>query len=462
MVPGLLTAAECEGLVARAEAAGFAAAGPHYPPGYRDNDRLVIDDGELAAWLWPRVAPFVPAAGGAPVALNPRFRLCRYRGGQSFCVHRDGPHVPSPTRRSLLTCQIYLNDGAEMTGGRTRFYDSPQDREAQVAVTPARGAAILFDHGLWHDGEPVIAGTKWVLRTDVMFDIAPRHSSGGHLGYVWAACALPGGGLATAGRDGTVRGHDLDGTALRTRWTREAHEGSALALACDRSGRLWSAGRDHTLRVSSPAGGAFERVHEGAAAVLSLTPHAAGVAASLADGTIVLAAGHETRVFRPHEAGWAWGVTATGDGRLVSVSEAGEVALLDPTTGALRVMNLGVALRCVAALDDRLVVGDAEGHLHWLQLSAQGLSRQRQTRAHDAAITTLAFLGDLAEPDLAGGLVTGGEDQRMRLWDTRGERRGESLHGDFVRSVVALPGGRVASGSYDGEVRVTRLADLVG
>jgi predicted 2-oxoglutarate/Fe(II)-dependent dioxygenase YbiX len=453
VVPGLLSPAECAGLVARAEAAGFAAAGPHYPPGYRDNDRLVLDDEELAAQLWPRVAPFVPHIGGAAVALNPRFRLCRYRNGQSFCIHRDGPYVPSATRRSRLTCQVYLNDGAGMTGGRTRFYGSPRDTEPQVAVTPAAGAAILFDHGLWHDGEPVTAGTKWVLRTDVLFDSEPHQATGGHLGYVWAVCALPGGGLATAGRDGTVRGHAIEGATLHPLWTREVHEGSALALACDRSGRLWSAGRDHTLRVSSP-GGPFAIVHQGDAAVLALTPHGEGVAASLADGTIVIAggssrvslAGGSTRVFRPH-AGWAWSVATLADGRLVSVGEGGEVVRLDPASGAVATLDLGVALRSVLAVGTHVVVGDAHGALHWLADAPEGLVKVRQVQVHEAAITAIAALN--------GGLATGSEDQRVIVQDAHGERRGAIAHKDFVRSVVALPGGRVASGSYDGEVRIS-------
>src|SRR4051794_34600316 len=31
------------------------------------------------------------------------------------------------------------------------------------------GSLILFDHGIWHAGETVTAGTKYIMRSDVLF-----------------------------------------------------------------------------------------------------------------------------------------------------------------------------------------------------------------------------------------------------------------------------------------------------
>lgn len=62
---------------------------------------------------------------------------------------------------------VYLNDSAE--GGETRF--------EHATVRPRAGLALVFDHYLPHEGAPVIAGQKYVLRSDVMYS-APRIRGG--------------------------------------------------------------------------------------------------------------------------------------------------------------------------------------------------------------------------------------------------------------------------------------------
>jgi len=134
MFPNVVKDAECEALIAAAERQGFEASGNRYPGGYRDNDRLVRDDAELAAWLWERLKGELPELDGQkPLRLNPRFRFCRYRDGQQFTVHRDGAWAPSPSERTRLTVQVYLNDASEFSGGATRF------TESGLSVAPKKG-----------------------------------------------------------------------------------------------------------------------------------------------------------------------------------------------------------------------------------------------------------------------------------------------------------------------------------
>ncbi len=45
-----------------------------------------------------------------------------------------------------------------------------------ASVTPETGLALLHRHGddcLLHEGRPVIAGTKYILRSDVIFGPMP-------------------------------------------------------------------------------------------------------------------------------------------------------------------------------------------------------------------------------------------------------------------------------------------------
>jgi predicted 2-oxoglutarate/Fe(II)-dependent dioxygenase YbiX len=103
-------------------------------------------------------------AASAPVGLNERLRFYRYEPGQRFRWHRDGSYARDRDERSLLTVLLYLND--DFSGGATEF-------EAGPRVTPEAGCALVFAHGLRHQGAPVIRGRKYVLRTDVMYRALP-------------------------------------------------------------------------------------------------------------------------------------------------------------------------------------------------------------------------------------------------------------------------------------------------
>ncbi|HMY59864.1 MAG TPA: 2OG-Fe(II) oxygenase, partial [Pseudomonadota bacterium] len=215
----------CHRLIAEAESRGIAVTGADYPPSYRDNDRLVFDDPKLADWLFDILGTELPREladdGGtfSLVGLNPRFRVCRYEDGQSFRIHQDGAHTVCDDVASRLTCQIYLNSADEFSGGATRFY-AASSFALLGRVSPVRGTAIVFDHRLWHDGEAVPNGRKYVLRTDVLYRYTPHRREStqdldradsdcivlrGHHGYVWSVLALGPGRLASSSRDRTIR-----------------------------------------------------------------------------------------------------------------------------------------------------------------------------------------------------------------------------------------------------------------
>jgi len=162
-----LTHSECRELIAFADSRGYDAAtitafdGPRLDKETRNNDRVIVDDVELAARLWRQVGSFMPTMrlGRQVRGLNERFRFYRYTPGQKFAWHADASFVRANGETSLLTFMIYLNEGYR--GGATRF-DS-------LAVQGRQGHALVFEHGLIHEGEAVIEGVKYVLRSDVMY-----------------------------------------------------------------------------------------------------------------------------------------------------------------------------------------------------------------------------------------------------------------------------------------------------
>lgn len=170
-----VSAARCDELVAFAERSGFEGATVRTPLGdmrrenIRNNDRVILDDQSLADELWTLAVPHVPSPfqNCKAVGLNERFRFYRYDPGQLFDWHQDGYFERDNGERSQFTFMIYLNDGCE--GGGTSFHDERGALFEDFTVTPRKGTALFFYHPLVHRGDPIIAGRKYVLRSDMMF-----------------------------------------------------------------------------------------------------------------------------------------------------------------------------------------------------------------------------------------------------------------------------------------------------
>jgi predicted 2-oxoglutarate/Fe(II)-dependent dioxygenase YbiX len=443
----LVSRERCAQLIARFEGHSFASTAMHYPRGYRDNDRLTFDDATLASELFERCRAKLPSVlmhddlRFELRALNPRFRACRYRDGQAFCVHRDGAYVPSDARRSLLTLQLYLNDAHAFTGGHTRFFADQRAQSQWASLSPEAGSAIIFDHRAWHDGEAVTAGTKFVLRTDVLYErvsaaeplVAGRVLVGRHRGYVWRALPCADGTVVSAGRDGTVR-----------RWGAGQREdvqplelGSVTALAQTDDGRVWCGTRAGWLGVAGTT-----RWVEGSAAVLGLAAVGAQVAAVTAKGALALfdAAGVCRWSVKVHQ-GWAWCVARWGVA-LLTGGEDGRVARTDLRGSSCEVLRLSAPVRALAvAADGGFAVGDEAGVVHLYEADGRLVTRYQ---GHLGAVTSLAISS-------AGQLASGGEDGKVRCW--RGEvplvEHGTS---DFITSVAFSGTGALIFTGYEGAI----------
>ena len=175
-IPGFLAPEECRAMIERYEATGFEEATINGGGGMvmnkrvRNNDRLMVDDPEMAARFFERARPHVPAQIVEPYdgartwracGLNERFRIYRYHPGQRFRPHFDGAFARSEDEESALTFMIYLND--DFHGGETAFHDY------ETVVRPETGTALLFFHPILHEGREVTRGTKYALRSDVMY-----------------------------------------------------------------------------------------------------------------------------------------------------------------------------------------------------------------------------------------------------------------------------------------------------
>ncbi|KAK3250043.1 hypothetical protein CYMTET_40544 [Cymbomonas tetramitiformis] len=176
---GVLSQQECSSLVSRSESVGYEQALLNVGFGKqvldtdtRKSSRCIIDDVDLAQKLFERVREFLPSSwkGKDIQGLNERLRFLRYAPGDYFAPHFDGCYIrpqghPRALDQSILTIQFYLN--GDFSGGETNFFNRQDALTA--AVRPEPGKVLVFQHDILHEGALLSDGTKYVIRTDVMY-----------------------------------------------------------------------------------------------------------------------------------------------------------------------------------------------------------------------------------------------------------------------------------------------------
>ncbi len=183
VIRNALSQDECASMIAFADDAGFDDApimtgrGPIMNKGVRNNSRAIVDDPERADELWGTVSALFPEdlrslklfapdpADYSACGLNERFRFYRYEPGQRFKMHLDGTfrRKDGSGELSLFSVLYYLNGDFE--GGETVIVTN----KGVIRVEPEPGLVLMFQHQLLHEGAEVTTGTKYVMRTDVMF-----------------------------------------------------------------------------------------------------------------------------------------------------------------------------------------------------------------------------------------------------------------------------------------------------
>ena len=229
VIDDILTEEECNEFIRRAEAttaATWERATINIGNGQqalatdtRNCGRIILDDTLLADKLLTRLMPFLRTWGIDQIdnqlqvtglrgrgkqyrltRLNERLRFLKYEGGEYFRPHGDASYVtPDGAERSFYTIHLYLNGEGEqdleelrgekrrvarvgeevnrdvhgkLLGGATSFIARFEDEEneEQVRVFPRTGSVLVFQHmDLIHGGDPVFRGTKYTMRTDIMY-----------------------------------------------------------------------------------------------------------------------------------------------------------------------------------------------------------------------------------------------------------------------------------------------------
>jgi hypothetical protein len=181
LVNNILTSSECINLIHDHNSSIIPVSGS-----YSNRLRHIFTDDSLSKLLWARLKPFYETTTitddeghkWTAHSLNPVFRFCRYEDGDGFGPHVDGRRLISLDLQSFMTVNIYLNTVPDLAGGATRVLSSPSSPmwdesdkfEVLGAIRPVEGMAAVFRDSLFHDGEILKEGEKFLLRTDVVFE----------------------------------------------------------------------------------------------------------------------------------------------------------------------------------------------------------------------------------------------------------------------------------------------------
>jgi len=169
----IFTKDEALELIHSAEKIGFGST--NFENTYRGNLRLITFDNHLAAKMWDRIKHVFPERldiGNNDyyrVGLNECMRWSKYPHGTYFTKHVDGNYYnKNEGILSMYTLNIYLND--DFKKGRTNFY-LPHNNI--IHIVPETGLALIFrqppGREYLHEGEKVLDGYKYILRTDVIY-----------------------------------------------------------------------------------------------------------------------------------------------------------------------------------------------------------------------------------------------------------------------------------------------------
>lgn len=137
---------------------------------HRKYHRVQFRDQELADRLFEKVKGYLPKKiKKISDGLNDHIRLSMYDPGQFFGIHKDGINFDrdNKQRMSYATLNIFLNNDFE--GGETTFYEKDK-RTKKFVCKPKAGRGAFFYSQQFHEGNKIISGNKFLLRTDFMIN----------------------------------------------------------------------------------------------------------------------------------------------------------------------------------------------------------------------------------------------------------------------------------------------------
>jgi hypothetical protein len=117
--------------------------------------------------------------------ISPVLRFIKYEKSGVLIPHYDSPFIYNKNYRTLKSVVIYLTE-PKNDEGATRFINDinfnvplskrnledktevAKNEDVILRVSPDLGSALVFNHRILHDSEPVITG-KCIIRADIIY-----------------------------------------------------------------------------------------------------------------------------------------------------------------------------------------------------------------------------------------------------------------------------------------------------
>lgn len=468
VIPSLFSKTECEQFLNADIKNSFQKAISNYPTYYRNNDRFVMDNDDLANQLFEKVKPYLPETIEVNSAiqaengvwylkeLNSRLRFCKYSANQYFHRHLDGIHYRNDTTQSKLTFMIYLNSATEFKGGRTLFFKTKETTEIWASYIPKQGDLIVFDHNVWHEGEVLTQGEKFVLRSDILYSKKETEISkepfAGHLGYIWSLLKIDDNTILSGGRDKEIKAWTVSGELKQSL---QGHQNSILCIEKLSNDIFISGSRDQQIIVWQDYK-ILNKIKIHSAIVLSLCRLDDNTfASSSGDNTIIVSnlEGIVLKTFKEHT-NWVWQIIKLDDNIIASSSEDGSIKIwnceLEKSINTFYENDPIISL-AFNKQTKQLISGSLNGEISIYTLTDDYQQQEIKTfKAHIGIIRTIKFIDNIH-------IATGGEDNKVRIWKLDGQLVSELQHQNFVQSIELLDGKTMISASYDGTIKTWKI-----
>ncbi|MGV3611477.1 MAG: 2OG-Fe(II) oxygenase [Fluviicola sp.] len=465
VIPSLFTKEDCEQFLSTDIKNSFQKASSNYPTYYRNNDRFVLDDEVLANRLFEKVKPYLPERIeiNSPIQsengiwqlqeLNSRLRFCKYSANQYFHRHLDGVHYRNDTTQSKLTFMIYLNSATEFEGGRTLFFRTKETEEIWASYIPKQGDLIVFDHNVWHEGEVLRKGEKFVLRSDILYSkndaVTASEPFTGHLGYIWKLLKMNDTTILSGGRDKEIKVWTAQG---EQRKSLQGHQNSILCMEKISEDVFISGSRDQQIIVWKDYN-ILNILKTHAAVVLSLCRIDDSMFASgSGDNTIKLSNldGTTVKTYREHS-NWVWQVLKLDDQVIASCSEDGSIKIWNlGSEKSINTFESGTSVISLAYNSEnrKLISGGLNGEVSIRRLTSDYQQAEIKIfKAHNGIIRTIKMIDN-------NRFATGGEDNKVKIWNLNGQLISELEHQNFVQSLELVDDKTLISASYDGTIKI--------